>query len=145
MELTKTDRRTFLRRGAMGAGAMWALSLQELAARRKYGAALAIPSPYGDISPKMDETTGLPLLQLPDGFRYGSHSWTGDMMADGVRCPNLHDGMAVVDEIRGRFSAFADVHRRDGAFIPQLKDSADDDDDRGEAHGRAVARRSRAV
>ena len=26
-----------------------------------------------------------------------SYSWTGDVMADGVRCPNLHDGMAVVD------------------------------------------------
>ena len=55
-------------------------------------------SPYGPISPKLDESTGLPLLKLPDGFRYWSYSWTGDVMSDGVRCPNLHDGMAVVDE-----------------------------------------------
>ena len=88
MELTKTDRRTFLRRGAMGAGALWAVSLQELAARRKRGGiALAIPSPYGPISPKIDESTGLPLIMLPDGFRYWSLSWTGDMMSDGVRVP----------------------------------------------------------
>ena len=135
MELTKTDRRTFLRRGAMGAGALWAVSLQELAARRKRGGiALAIPSPYGPISPKIDESTGLPLIMLPDGFRYQSFSWTGDVMSDGVRCPSLHDGMAVVDEIRGRFSRFIDLNRRGSAFVPQLRDNDDgrdhDDDDR---------------
>ena len=89
------DRRTFLRRGAMGAGALWALSLNPFMARRAHGAGIA--SPYGPISPKLDDTTGLPLLKLPDGFRYQSFSWTGDMMGDDVRCPNLHDGMAVVD------------------------------------------------
>jgi uncharacterized protein len=89
------DRRTFLRRGAMGAGALWALSLDPFMARRAEGAAVA--SPYGPISPKLDETTGLPLLKLPDGFRYRSFSWTGDVMSDGVRCPALHDGMAVID------------------------------------------------
>jgi len=126
MELMNTDRRTFLRRGAMGAGALWAVSLQELTARRKYDAAVGIPSPYGPISPKLDEVTQLPLLQLPDGFRYWSHSWTGDLMTDNVRCPNLHDGMAVVDEISGSFSAYAKAHRREGAFVPQLKDNDDD-------------------
>ena len=55
-------------------------------------------SPYGPIRPQKDETTGLELLKLPDGFRYWSYSWTGDVMSDGVRCPNLHDGMAVVDD-----------------------------------------------
>ena len=138
----------------MGAGALWAVSLQELAARRKRGGiALAIPSPYGPISPKIDESTGLPLIMLPDGFRYQSFSWTGDMMSDGVSCPSLHDGMAVVDEIRGRFSLFADLHRRDGGFIPQLRDFDDDDhdddddrhhgsdrDDDGGRHGRKANR-----
>ena len=89
------DRRTFLRRGAMGAGALWAFSLGPFMDRRAEGAAIA--SPYGPISPKTDETTGLSLIQLPDGFRYMSYGWTGDLMADGARCPNLHDGMAVVD------------------------------------------------
>ena len=97
IEATKTDRRTFLRRGAMGAGALWTLSLGEFMSRGLKAAPIA--SPYGPISPKLDEITGLPLLQLPDGFRYMSYSWTGDPLRDGTPCPNLHDGMAVVDEL----------------------------------------------
>ena len=98
IESNKTDRRTFLRRGAMGAGAVWALSLGEFMSRSTLHAT-PVASPYGPIGPKLDETTGLPLLQLPDGFRYLSYSWTGDRLRGGVICPNLHDGMAVVDEI----------------------------------------------
>jgi secreted PhoX family phosphatase len=94
------DRRTFMRRGAMGAGALWAVSLQELVARR----AMESPqgaSPYGPISPKIDQTTGLPLLMLPDGFTYLSYGWNGDRMSDGIRTPPLHDGMAVVNHYGG--------------------------------------------
>ena len=70
-EILTSDRRTFLRRGAMGAGAGWMLSLAEFAVRQAYGQ-LRSKSPYGPISPKLDETTGLALIQLPDGFRsYG--------------------------------------------------------------------------
>ena len=100
--LIDANRRTFLRRGAMGAGAVWALSLQELSARSGHRGPVVIDgvSPYGPISPRKDESTGLELLKLPAGFRYWSHSWTGDTMTDGVACPNLHDGMAVVDEWR---------------------------------------------
>ena len=94
----KTDRRTFMRRGAMGAGALWAVSLGEFMGRSVVEAA-AIANPYGPISPKLDETTGLPLIQLPDGFRYMTYSWTGDRLRDGTPCPNLHDGMAVVDSL----------------------------------------------
>jgi len=97
IDASQTDRRTFLRRGAMGAGALWTLSLGEFMSRSAYAA--PIVSPYGPISPKIDETTGLALLQLPDGFRYMSYSWTGDLMRDDVPCPNLHDGMAVVDAL----------------------------------------------
>jgi secreted PhoX family phosphatase len=79
----------------MGAGALWMFSLPELMSRRAYGEPLA-PSPYGPLSPKIDGTTGLPLLELPDGFSYWSYSWTGDPLAGGTLCPNLHDGMAVV-------------------------------------------------
>jgi uncharacterized protein len=43
-----------------------------------------------------DETTGLPLLRLPEGFRYQSYGWTGDMMSDGTLTPGSHDGMAVI-------------------------------------------------
>jgi secreted PhoX family phosphatase len=79
----------------MGAGALWMLSLGELAARRPFGP-IGIPSPYGPVSPKRDETTGLELLSLPDGFRYLSYAWTGERLSDGLICPGAHDGMAVI-------------------------------------------------
>ena len=53
-------------------------------------------SPYGPIAPVNDIATGLPLLQLPAGFSYVSHGWTGDPMSDGRPTPNVHDAMAVV-------------------------------------------------
>jgi secreted PhoX family phosphatase len=93
---TTIDRRVFLRRGAMGAGALWAMSLGELGARRHYGST-GVASPYGDPVVALDENTGLPLLKLPPGFRYRSYGWNGDVMSDGVRTPGFHDGMAVVD------------------------------------------------
>jgi uncharacterized protein len=111
-EFTQFERRTFLRRGAMGAGALWAFSLAPFMARRAEGA--AIPSPYGDIFPTADETTGLQLLRLPAGFRYQSFSWTGDVMADQVRCPNLHDGMAVIDA-QGNSGRIILVRNHEGA------------------------------
>ena len=88
----------------------------------------------GPIGPKKDETTGLELLKLPDGFRYWSYSWTGDEMSDGVRCPNLHDGMAVVDDWQSSDSEpkvdpelsprFADDNSKFGD-----REKHDDDDD----------------
>ena len=48
------------------------------------------------VTPKLDETTGLALLQLPDGFRYMSYAWTGDTLSDGTVCPGAHDGMGVI-------------------------------------------------
>lgn len=59
------------------------------------------PSPYGPIAPVDDQSTGLPLLQLPEGFRYWSQGWTGDPMDDGRPTPGTHDGMAVVRSHRG--------------------------------------------
>ena len=113
-DLLRPDRRSFMRRGAMGAGALWTLSLGELAARSGHRNPIVNGvSPYGPISPKLDESTGLPLLKLPAGFRYWSYSWTGDVMSDGVRCPNLHDGMAVVDFFRSRDDDDDDEHDHD--------------------------------
>ncbi|MBI1247577.1 DUF839 domain-containing protein [bacterium] len=48
--------------------------------------------------PVQDETTGLPLLKLPEGFRYISYGWTGDQMADGQPTPTAHDGMGVISK-----------------------------------------------
>lgn len=36
----------------------------------------------------------LPLVTLPEGFRYWVISWTGQTMSDGSRVPGDHDGMA---------------------------------------------------
>jgi secreted PhoX family phosphatase len=51
---------------------------------------------YGPLVPAFDETTGLPLLALPEGFRYKSFGWTGDPMLNGAPTPALHDGMAAL-------------------------------------------------
>ena len=51
--------------------------------------------------PVKDETTGLELLQLPEGFRYLSLGWTGDPLADGKPTPAAHDGMAVIADRNG--------------------------------------------
>ena len=112
-----SDRRTLLRRKAVGAGALSVSALQDFAVRKAYGHWIVAGSPYGDVSPVLDQTTGLPLLQLPRGFRYMSYGWTGDLMSDGVPTPSLHDGMAVIGDVghgRGLFdpSHFKDPHHR---------------------------------
>ena len=57
------------------------------------GRNIASKNPAGELVPIADATTGLPLLKLPQGFRYSSYSWTGDTMLDGNPVPKLHDGM----------------------------------------------------
>ena len=86
-------RRTFLARAALG-GAAITLPLDALrAAVRRDGLARETPA-YGPLRPVADDTTGLPLLQLPEGFRYASFGWTGDPMEGGTLTPSAHDGMA---------------------------------------------------
>ena len=51
--------------------------------------------------PTKDETTGIPLIHLPEGFRYISYGWTNDPMTDGLPTPTDHDGMGVVSEKDG--------------------------------------------
>ena len=75
------------------------MALQSLAASQSGGAATAsrlADSPYGPIGPVNDEVTGLPLLQLPEGFSYATLSWVGDLMNDGNPVPERLDGMGVV-------------------------------------------------
>lgn len=95
------ERRQFLCNGAAAAtrfaGLMAALHASQARAQAVGGTQLASAlSPYGDLAPVNDLTTGLPLLQLPPGFSYRSHGWTGDAMSDGQPTPGSHDGMAVV-------------------------------------------------
>ena len=49
---------------------------------------------YGPLLPVRDQTTGLELLLLPQGFEYLSFGWTNDLMTDGTPTPGSHDGMA---------------------------------------------------
>lgn len=93
------SRRSFLR--ASGAAAI-AGPLQALGARLEAGLPAVDPLGYGPLSPVKDATTGLPLLELPQGFRYMTIGWTGDPMDDGRRTPPLHDGMAAFAGEGGR-------------------------------------------
>ncbi|WP_162245869.1 MULTISPECIES: alkaline phosphatase PhoX [unclassified Roseateles] len=50
---------------------------------------------YGPLRPVPDANTGLPLLQLPEGFSYRSFAWAGELLADGSRMPGAADGMGI--------------------------------------------------
>jgi secreted PhoX family phosphatase len=85
------DRRAFLKSAAASAAA--AVPLTAFMSR---AAAQVKPEGvgYGPLAPTLDQTTGLPLLHLPEGFSYVSFGWTGDMMVNGSPTPGAHDGMA---------------------------------------------------
>lgn len=71
----------------------FAAPLQAFQSRLADGASLRATG-YGPLSPATDMTTGLKLLELPEGFRYLSLGWTGDPMLNGAAVPARHDGMA---------------------------------------------------
>jgi secreted PhoX family phosphatase len=98
------DRRAFLKRAALTAGAAVPLTafVQRAGAQdQKPGVRRGHTAGYGPLFPTNDESTGLPLLMLPAGFRYRSFGWTGDPLANGRPTPNLHDGMAALAAGRG--------------------------------------------
>ncbi len=88
------ERRAFLKSAATATAAIpfsafiSRVEAQSSPGRRAAGAG------YGPLSAVADETTGLPLLMLPAGFRYLSLGWTGDPMSSGILTPGAHDGMA---------------------------------------------------
>lgn len=87
------SRRTFIRRAALAGGAAITVPLENL--WKTAGASGArIVDTYGPLVPAIDETTGLALIELPKDFWYLSFGWTGDAMANGLRTPAAHDGMA---------------------------------------------------
>jgi secreted PhoX family phosphatase len=86
------DRRCFLK-GAASAAAVIPLTAFANRAEANGGRRPQTPG-YGPLAPALDETTGLPLLHLPEGFRYLSFGWTGDLMSTGLPTPGSHDGMA---------------------------------------------------
>jgi secreted PhoX family phosphatase len=93
------SRRNFL--FSAGAAA-FATPLEALRSRLDAGFAPPAELGYGPLRPVNDAATGMPLLELPEGFRYVSFGWTGDPMDDGRRVPPLHDGMAAFAGENGR-------------------------------------------
>ncbi|MBL8851161.1 MAG: DUF839 domain-containing protein, partial [Planctomycetaceae bacterium] len=94
-----TNRRAFLAKSAAGLSSLAvAGAFQGFLGRAASGAHRRTIT----LQPTIDETTGLPLLKLPEGFRYLSHGWTGDALSDGTPTPGVHDGMAVIRSEPGR-------------------------------------------
>lgn len=111
--MSDTSRRRFLAGSLAGAGA---ISIGLLA----YGK-LARPLPGADIPESMgplrvtaDENTGLPLLRLPEGFRYRTLSWAGSELHDGNTVPGSADGMGVVRQQGNRITLIRN-HELQGA------------------------------
>ena len=91
------DRRSFLKSAATASAA---IPLTALVARQSHaqghrgGVRRGHTAGYGPLLETIDQTTGLPLLTLPEGFRYLSFGWTGDALENGAPTPGAHDGMA---------------------------------------------------
>jgi secreted PhoX family phosphatase len=98
------NRRSFLKSAAVAAAAVpfHALIARAETLGRSGSVRGLRTAGYGALIDAVDETTGLPLLKLPEGFRYASFGWAGDVMADGRVTPGKHDGMAAFDAGAGR-------------------------------------------
>ena len=101
--MSQKSRRDFLKEGLAGVSAV-SVGLLALGACRRMDTGDAEHTVFGRLSPVLDETTDLPILLLPEGFRYKTLSWASSLLGDGYVCPRSHDGMGVVrdsgDEVR---------------------------------------------
>lgn len=90
------SRRRLLQVGGLGLGAA-ALGLSPVGRllAQAGGSSLVHPG-YGPLQATRDLSTGLPLLQLPQGFSYTSFGWAGEPLWGDRACPDKHDGMGVV-------------------------------------------------
>jgi secreted PhoX family phosphatase len=129
--MSTTSRRSFLGRTASVAGAAALPGIfDSLLSRTGLGWEHRVSKGFGPLSPVRDDVSRLPLLKLPEGFRYVSHGWTGTQMSDGNRTPGAHDGMAVIavhgdlvticrnHELTGPDRAFADTEHAYDAHGP---------------------------
>lgn len=121
--LSPMSRRRLLQRSAGVMAANGLLCALGALANRNAMAAIgkqtaSAPSPYGPIAPVLDDSTGLPLLALPEGFEYKSYGWAGDPMADLHPTPDSHDGMGVVRTMRDAIESLTQGGRHDlGSLI----------------------------
>lgn len=100
------NRRSFLKNAAVTATAAMpftALVERTIAAQdHQGGLRRGQTAGYGPLFPTLDQATGLPLLLLPEGFKYVSFGWRGDLLDNGQATPGVHDGMASYAAGRGR-------------------------------------------
>lgn len=89
------SRRRLLQAGLLSAGSV-SLGLAAWTVFRKDLQLGALPEPLGRLQPAKDQSTGLNLLCLPEGFRYHTFSWAGENLHDGRIVPASADGMGVV-------------------------------------------------
>ncbi len=111
-------RRRFLTAASLALGAV---PFQALGLRTGENTRLAtsgysqnVAAGYGPLQPVQDETTGLPLLHLPTGFRYLSFGWTGDPLNDNSETPGWHDGMAAFPTSNGLIQLIRNHELRSG-------------------------------
>ena len=116
------NRRAFLRHSVVAGGFALATPLEAFWRRIEAGEQAALPAQeYGPLVAVKDETTGLPLLELPEGFRYLSYGWTGDPLDDGRFTPGAHDGMAAFKGSGDRVFLIRNHEESSGpAFDPDL-------------------------
>ncbi|MGA9575612.1 MAG: alkaline phosphatase PhoX [Lysobacterales bacterium] len=89
------DRRSFLKQGLVVAGGL-GLGITAWSHLVHHGKPPGAHPVFGPLETANDQTTGLPLLKLPRGFRYHSFAWAGEMLNDGFPSPGACDGMGVV-------------------------------------------------
>ena len=124
MRSSALRRRQFL---GINSGLFGAVSLQALACRvardGRTGTAQRPPVPrvdgFGPLRPARDETTGLALLHLPEGFRYLTFGWTGDPLTGGERTPGAHDGMAAFPAEGSRIRLVRNHELREGGAFAE--------------------------
>ena len=100
------DRRSFLKSAALTATAAvpFTAFMQRAAGAQGHpgGVRRGHTVGYGPLFQTIDQTTGLPLLALPEGFRYLSFGWVRDPLDNGDLTPGAHDGTAAFAAGRGR-------------------------------------------
>lgn len=114
--MADTSRRQFLTTSLLSAGGI-SLGLLAFARYRVAGKPPAFTEPLGALRAVEDQTTGLPLLRLPEGFRYRSLSWAGTRLHDGNTVPGAADGMGVVQQQGSRVTLVRN-HERQGDTGP---------------------------
>jgi len=95
-----SDRRSFLKYGLLATGGL-GLGLTAWSRLAKQGQPPGLHPALGALQTVDDQTSGLPLLKLPRGFRYQTFAWAGEALGDGYTSPRACDGMGVVDDQDG--------------------------------------------